>query len=383
MNTEVILKMVEPYLKDNKLAFGNFIKLFSFLSRQEQYGVIDILIENNIDFIDKNGKVFDYYGTQEDSGKNNSDIQDGVDNEEEIDLDIPDLDDEFEILYDEDIFKDKKITNPDDTMVYKDIKQSNDILCRLLQEGNMQAKQDLCVKNKRLVDKYAGAYEKYYGNHLSFDDIEQAGMIGLIKAGERFDYTKGYQFSTYAVWWIRQSIVREIFDNGFAIRVPVHMMEKIAKITRLDNRYAGKEMEYEQRIAAIADEIGTPPEYVEYGLMIRQNYLSYSSLDVPVGEDESTELLELIKDDEAISVENEVSYIFLREQLDTVIETLTDREQKILRLRFGLDDGRARTLEEIGQEFNVTRERIRQIEAKALRKLRHPSRSRKLKDFLD
>ena len=187
MNTEVILKMVQPYLKDNKLAFGNFIKLFSFLSRQEQYGVIDILIENKIDFIDENGKVFDYYGTQEiDSGKSNSVIQDGLDDEEEIDLDIPDLDDEFEILYDEDIFKDKKITNPDDTMVYKDIKQSNDILCRLLQEGNMQAKQDLCIKNKRLVDKYAGAYEKYYGNHLSFDDIEQAGMIGLIKAGERF-----------------------------------------------------------------------------------------------------------------------------------------------------------------------------------------------------
>lgn len=384
MNTEVILKMVRPYLKDNQLTFKDFKNLFSFLSRQEQYGVVDLLVDNKIDFIDDSGKIFDYYGIQKkDKAENGQQENKELNNEDFIDIDDPNLEDGFEILYDEVIFKDKNATNPEDAVIYKNIKQSNDILCKLLQEGNMQAKQDLCVKNKRLVDKYVAAYENYYGNRLNFDDLEQAGMIGLIKAGERFDYKKGYQFSTYAVWWIRQGILREIFNNGFVIRVPVHMIENVIKITRLDNKYAKEESSYKDRLSVISKEIGKPIEYIEYCLMVRQNYLSYSSLDVPVGEDESTDLLALIKDEKAISVENEVGYIFLRDQLDRVLDTLTEREQRVLRLRFGLDDRRPRTLEEIGQEFNLTRERIRQIEAKAIRKLRHPSRSKKLRDFLN
>ena len=377
MNTELILKMVRPYLKNNQIAFKDFKRLFSFLSRQEQYLVVDVLIANNIDFITDDGKKFDYA-----SGTFSSEDADDEDLELDVDL-AEDVDDDFEILYDEELFKDKSIPKSNFVASYKDIKQSNEILCTLIQQGNEQAKQDLCIKNRTLVDKYAWAYGKKYLTRLSFDDLEQSGMIGLIKAAERFEIKKGYAFTTYATYWIRQSVVRDIYDTGFIIRLPVHMMEKVNKIANLESKYIGQGMDLDQCISTIARELEMPEEYVEYCMLLKANYLSTSSLNTPVGEEENTELLEFVPIEDEMSVEDIVMMRNLRESINEVLQTLTDREQKVLRLRFGMDDGRTRTLEEVGREFNVTRERIRQIEAKALRKLRHPSRSRKLKAYLE
>ena len=377
MNTELILKMVRPYLKNNQIAFKDFKRLFSFLSRQEQYLVVDVLIANNIDFITDDGKKFDYA-----SGTVSSEDADDEDLELDVDL-AEDVDDDFEILYDEELFKDKSIPKSNFVASYKDVKQSNEILCTLIQQGNEQAKQDLCIKNRALVDKYAWAYGKKYLTRLSFDDLEQSGMIGLIKAAERFEIKKGYAFTTYATYWIRQSVVRDIYDTGFIIRLPVHMMEKVNKIANLESKYIGQGMDLDQCISTIARELGMPEEYVEYCMLLKANYLSTSSLNTPVGEDENTELLEFVPIEDEMSVEDIVMMRNLRESINEVLQTLTDREQKVLRLRFGMDDGRTRTLEEVGKEFNLTRERIRQIEAKALRKLRHPSRFRKLKAYLE
>lgn len=377
MNTKLILKMVAPYLKNNnQLLFKDFKKLFSFLSRQEQYLVVDTLVANNIIFITDDGKVYVY----EDKERENT-VED--DSEIELDTDLfEDFDEDFEILYEENLFKDKVAPKSNFVASYKDIKQSNEILCTLIQEGNEQAKQDLCVKNRALVDKYAWAYGKKYTTRLSFDDLEQSGMIGLIKAAERFDVHKGYAFTTYAVWWIRQSVVRDIYDTGFMIRLPVHMMEKINKIAKLDSVYIGNGFDSVERVDMISGELGIPPEYVEYCLMLKANYINTSSLNLPVGE-ENSELMEFVPIENEKSIEDIVMVKALRESLEEVLETLTEREQHILRLRFGFDDGRIHTLEEVGKEYNVTRERIRQIEAKAIRKLRHPSRSRKLINYLE
>lgn len=291
---------------------------------------------------------------------------------------------DFKILYDDGIFLDDKDSKDESIYrpVYKNIKQSNDILCRLLQEGNQQAKQDLCIKNKGLVDKWVNIYGKEFGNNLTFEDLEQVGMIGLLKAAKRFDYTKGYQFSTYATWWIWQSITREIEDNGFIIRIPVHMMEYISKVTALDNKYAAMEMDFQQRIDAIQVETHFTAEKIMDCLILRHNYLSNTSLNTPVGEDEDIEIQDKICDEKSPSVEEIIEYHDLKKRLMDVLDTLTERERNIIISRFGLLDGKAKTLEKVGQQYNVTRERIRQIEAKALRKLRHPSRSRKLKAFL-
>ena len=380
MNTELILKMVQPYLKNNQISFKNFKRLFAFLSRQEQYLVVDVLITNNIEFITDDGKKYDYYG--------DGTSKEFESNEEEIELDLElvetvDEEDDFEILYDENIFKDRNVPKSNFVASYKDIKQSNEILCTLIQQGNQQAKQDLCIKNRALVDKYAWVYGKKYITKLSFDDLEQSGMIGLIKAAERFEIQKGYAFTTYATWWIRQSVVRNIYDTGFLIRLPVHMMEKVNKIANLESAYLGQGISYEECIRNISIELGVPKEYVEYCIVLKVNYLATSSLNTPVGEEEGTEIIEFVPIDDEKTVEDIVMMGDLRESLEEVLLTLTDREQKVLRLRFGMDDDRARTLEEVGKEFNVTRERIRQIEAKALRKLRHPSRSGKLKSYLE
>lgn len=380
MNTELILKMVRPYLKNNQLSFKDFKHLFSFLSRQEQYLVVDVLIAQNIEFITDDGKKYDY--------SSGNTLGENEKNDEEIELDVElaeNIDDEdaFEILYEEDIFKDKRAPNSDFVASYKDIKQSNEILCTMIQQGNEQAKQDLCVKNRALVDKYAWAYGKKYLSKLSFDDLEQSGMIGLIKAAEKFEIQKGYAFTTYATWWIRQSIVRDIYDTGFLIRLPVHMMEKVNRIANLESKYLSQGIDYFECIDKISRELSMPKEYVEYCRLLKVNYLSTSSLNSPIGEEESSELIEFVPCEEEKSVEDIVMMGNLRESLEEVLLTLTVREQRVLRLRFGMDDGRARTLEEVGREFNVTRERIRQIEAKALRKLRHPCRSRKLKGYLE
>lgn len=379
MNEELILKMVQPYLKNKKqLSFKDFKKIFTFLSRQEQYLVVDVLIANKIEFLTEQGKVYDYFGN---GAVSSSKKEETIDFEIEIPDDV--VDNDYEILYDDDLFKDKGVPQSNFVVSYKDVKQSNEILCRLIQQGNEQAKQDLCIKNRALVDKYAWAYGKKYITRLSFDDIEQAGMIGLIKAAERFDWHKRTLFTTYAVWWIRQSVVREIYDTGFIIRLPVHMMEKISKIAKLDSIYIGRGYDSIERHKQISEDLNIPVDYIEYCLLLKTFYLSTSSLNSPVGEEESSELMELIPIENEESIEDILVMGNLREDIEKALLDLSEREQQVLRLRFGFDDGHPRTLEEVGKMFNVTRERIRQIETKALKKLSHPARAKKLKVYLE
>ena len=249
-------------------------------------------------------------------------------------------------------------------------------IAKRMADGDQDAKKQLAEANLRLVVSVA---KRYVGRGMLFLDLIQEGNLGLIKAVEKFDYRKGYKFSTYSTWWIRQAITRAIADQARTIRIPVHMVETINKLIRV-NRQLLQEYGREPRPDEIAREMGISEEKVRETIKVAQEPVS---LETPIGEEEDSHLGDFIPDDDAPAPAEVAAFTLLKEQLMEVLDTLTPREEKVLRLRFGLDDGKARTLEEVGREFNVTRERIRQIEAKALRKLRHPSRSKKLKDFLE
>ena len=288
-------------------------------------------------------------------------------NEEEIDISVPDsisVDDHVR-MYLKEIGKVPLLSTDDEVE-----------LARLMSEGDEAAKKRLTEANLRLVVSIA---KRYVGRGMLFLDLIQEGDLGLIKAVEKFDYSKGYKFSTYATWWIRQAITRAIADQARTIRIPVHMVETINKLIRV-SRQLLQELGRDPQPEEIAKEMNMSVDKVREIMKIAQEPVS---LETPIGEEEDSHLGDFIPDDDAPAPSELASFMLLKEQLMGVLDTLTSREEKVLRLRFGLDDGRPRTLEEVGKVFNVTRERIRQIEAKALRKLRHPSRSKKLKDFLE
>ncbi len=348
---------ITDYFKDQPLDVDQMEKVFDFLEA------------SGVDFLRMNDSSPEGLILDDDMEMESLD-EDEEAELDKIDLSVPEgvsIEDPVR-MYLKEIGKVSLLTAEEETELAKRMEEGG--------EDGERAKKRLAEANLRLVVSIA---KRYVGRGMLFLDLIQEGNLGLIKAVEKFDYRKGYKFSTYATWWIRQAITRAIADQARTIRIPVHMVETINKLVRV-SRQLLQELGREPTPEEIAEQMDMPVERVREILKISQEPVS---LETPIGEEEDSHLGDFIQDDNVPVPAEAAAFTLLKEQLTEVLGTLTEREQKVLRLRFGLDDGRARTLEEVGKEFNVTRERIRQIEAKALRKLRHPSRSRKLKDYLD
>ena len=358
MRTQILHELLEQGKKNGELTYNEIAAKCEALEMDADQ------IEKIYDFLEKQG--VEVIGNFED--------------------DLPEIEDDFNITEDElaDLSVPESVSIDDPVRMYlKEIgkvpllsSQEEAELAQKMANGDKEAKRRLAEANLRLVVSIA---KRYVGRGMLFLDLIQEGNLGLIKAVEKFDYTKGYKFSTYATWWIRQAITRAIADQARTIRIPVHMVETINKLIRV-TRQLVQELGRDPLPDEVAKEMNMPIDKVGEIMKIAQEPVS---LETPIGEEDDSHLGDFIQDDEAPAPSDAATFTLLKEQLMDVLNTLTPREEKVLRLRFGLDDGRARTLEEVGKEFNVTRERIRQIEAKALRKLRHPSRSKKLKDYLE